>query len=821
MMKREKRRKLHQDNRGGAMVMVLVIIAFITILAGVLMFAAYAGYNMRIVDRHGKDNFYTAETVLDEINVGLQGEASAALNDAYQQVMTNYAVYETESARAINFYSKYFKELETRLADPSATGQYDIGTLRGYLSSDILGDGKGGSAPTGDRADFGTYGAIVESNVDSGTPYKLKITTTTINGTPNVPTGLALEDLKVSYVDESGYVSIISTDIRIAIPNMDFGGASAYPDLDGYCLIADNKLFFENSLGGTVTVKGDAYAGNAEKHIIPAVETKNDPTREDKGEETAIYIDTFGDVCFTTPVFAQAGSLSRLVGGGDVEVARGKLKTTDVELWGENLLLNASSADLTGSTNLSDDLVLNGIGSSAVLSGEYNGFGVLDINEINTPGSGSDFDLNDTQNADSSSAIMVNGKDCRLDLSGLEQLIVGGHSYVKTSTKATEDTNKRNVMMGESIAVKSNQLIYLVPPEALGCRIAEDGTIEETEFGCNPLKLEQYEKIINNPSEYLLLDGHKQIEALDYKSLDNYINQETVAGKSEPAYIPEVVFKQTNAGTLVYCYLRFKDEEAANRYFRDYYNVNTETVNKYTRLYATEIKMADADAMLYLNMAGNALAYTGAAPAEVVRATDSYGNRAQRQDFSVIKQDTYEALKAKMITNKAQLGAAELDQTVFPNIINETRLSDTISKLSSGGRTVKISTEDGTKTVVLTEDDYSINSSTGSDVHMVISLGNVTVERSFEGLVIAKGNITVKGAVNISPLGSTSGSAVDEFTEMLNAHMTSTVNGNEYYVLDVFRDGVNELYGTRTVESLGSERVSMADLINYERWTKK
>ncbi len=808
MMKKRNRKKLHLDNRGGAMVMVLVIIAFITILAGVLMFAAYAGYSMRIVDRQGKDNFYTAETVLDEINVGLQGELSAALNKAYKRVMENYAVYETESARAIHFYSEYFEALQEALENPSAAGEYNIDKLRGYLSPELLGDGNG-ERPA-DGASF-REGAIVESNVDTG-KYRIKITTSTINGTPDVPTGFALEDLKISYVNRSGFVSIISTDIRLGIPAMDFGNASAYPDLGGYCLIADNKLIFENSMGGTVTIKGDAYAGNAQENEIAGA------TGEDRGKNTAIYVNSIGDVRFTTPVFAQAGSLSKLVSGGDVDVARGKLSTVDVELWGRNILLNASTIELKGNTNMSDDLVLNGNGSRVVLAGEYNGFGTLDLNEINAPGSTSEFDFNDAENANGSSAIMVNGRDSRLDLSNLERLILGGHTYIKT---ALTDTDEKNVMMGESIAVKSNQLIYLVPPEALGCWIAEDGTIEESAFGCNPLKLEQYEEIINNPSKYLLLDGNKQIAALDYKTLDNYINQENVAGKAEPAYVPEVVFKQTNAGTLVYCYLRFKDEEAANRYFRDYYNVNADLVNSFMRLYAKEIRMADPDAMLYLNMAGNALSYTGTEQARVVRANDSYAYRNQRQGTSVIKQDTYEALKAKMITNKAQLSAAELEQTVFPNIINETRLSDTISKLGNGSRTVKISTDDGTKTVILTEDDYVIDSSTDSAVHMVISLGNITVGRSFEGLVMAKGDIKVTGAVDIVPLGTTSGTAVEELTEMLNAHKTSTVNGNEYYVLDVFRDGVNTLYGMGSTEGPGSERVFMADLITYERWTKK
>ena len=85
----QNRKKLHKDDRGSAMAMVIVIITFIAILAAILMFISYVGYQMRMLDRAGKDNFYTAETVLDEINVGLQNEVSDAVAKAYENVMTN------------------------------------------------------------------------------------------------------------------------------------------------------------------------------------------------------------------------------------------------------------------------------------------------------------------------------------------------------------------------------------------------------------------------------------------------------------------------------------------------------------------------------------------------------------------------------------------------------------------------------------------------------------------------------------------------------------------------------------------------------------
>ena len=44
---------------------------------------------------------------------------------------------------------------------------------------------------------------------------------------------------------------------------------------------------------------------------------------------------------------------------------------------------------------------------------------------------------------------------------------------------------------------------------------------------------------------------------------------------------------------------------------------------------------------------------------------------------------------------------------------------------------------------------------------------------------------------------------------------------DEYYVLDVFKDGVNYAYGESNVKDTGTESVSMSDLIIYERWSKR
>lgn len=821
MINAEGRKRLYRDNKGSAMVMVIVIIAFIALLASVLMFVSFAGYQMRAVDRRGKDNFYTAETVLDEINVGLQGEISEALGKAYGEVMNNFALYKSANERNKKFHEIYYDDLKKRLwKSSSEQGQYSVAKLQGYLSAESLGDGDG------TRDSFltlgATYGAIVESNLDGvaeSDKYKMDVDNSR----------LLLKDLKVSYVDESGYISIISTDIRITLPSLNFSQASALPNLDSCSLIADDTLLMGNvTAGGNIVIKGDVYAGQM------LIGTPSDPVHSTLNKADVLTLPALlaTKVTFERADDAEPTSLSTVVSRENIELAENStLKTENTELWGRNVTLTSASVELGGTINLKDDFTLSGKNSEAVLKGEYNGFGYLVSGaEEGSGGSGSSGGSSggtgdpaggtDTR-PDSSSAIIVNGRDSILDLSGLERMTISGRAYVSTAYKPTDTTateeekkNQSNILMGESVAVKSNQLIYLVPSEALGCRVDVDGTIGSSEFGCNPLTLVQYEEIITHPDQYCLLDGSRQISVLGYKSLNQYISQESVAGGA-PAYVPEIIFRQTNAGPLVYCYLRFTDEDAANRYFRDYYNINSEQIDRYTKLYASEIKMADD--LLYLNIAGNMLTYEGAEGWSVLASTDSSGNRQQAKRISALKDDVFKSLSAKLMRTSNQLTDAEMERTAFQNIIDETEIAIILHEKHTTEAKIDTLGAAPDSIILTSRNEYVVDGSMPSSVKMIVSLGNVTVKEDFKGLIIAKGNLTVEAgaSITIEPIDP------DAFANILRTKIDELSVGRDYYLLNIFTDGINYVNSGNVSSDTGTERVSFVELISYEKWSKK
>ena len=102
--------KLHKqtDDKGSAMVVVIIAMAFIGILASVLMYMSLLNYQMKANNLQAKDNFYSAETVLDEIRVHMEEQVSTSLGNAYTQILVNYddtSVSEKESKLRYAFLS--------------------------------------------------------------------------------------------------------------------------------------------------------------------------------------------------------------------------------------------------------------------------------------------------------------------------------------------------------------------------------------------------------------------------------------------------------------------------------------------------------------------------------------------------------------------------------------------------------------------------------------------------------------------------------------------------------------------------------------------
>lgn len=104
-------RKLLKDNEGSAIVTVLVIVAFVTILATAILYLALTNFRMKMTERKTEEMFYSTETTLEEIKTGLALEIGKACEEAYIEMLPIYASSDASTRQAI-FLTKAVDKIE-------------------------------------------------------------------------------------------------------------------------------------------------------------------------------------------------------------------------------------------------------------------------------------------------------------------------------------------------------------------------------------------------------------------------------------------------------------------------------------------------------------------------------------------------------------------------------------------------------------------------------------------------------------------------------------------------------------------------------------
>lgn len=227
-------RRAKLNNKGSAIVTVIVVTAFITILATTILYITSRNYMVKQNDYQSKQTFYQAEQTLDDLKAMLANDVSAACEYAYKQTMINYVRDNSSNSRAVRYkkafvdymdalwesgelpdgapnthaykkddeeipvvnslikeYSAYFNKDESEIENHIInTQRYDGGTAEDGENTDDYDEDK---AP-----DIG-----FEKNEDKGQ--------------------FVIKDIVVRYADEKGYVTYIKTDIVMNAPAYNWG----------------------------------------------------------------------------------------------------------------------------------------------------------------------------------------------------------------------------------------------------------------------------------------------------------------------------------------------------------------------------------------------------------------------------------------------------------------------------------------------------------------------------------------------------------------------------------------------------------------------
>lgn len=735
------------DNRGSSILMVILVAAGIGVMAAIALWVSLRNVQMKTTDAEIKESFYSAEGVLEQVKAGVKEKAEAAYKEAVTKDLENFAKYGnssqtpagaasstvSEKARRAEDFKRNFKDTFKRSIDRGSSGEYNIKSISNLVDQSLL------NSPT--------YPYAVVSAMNGGFSRDEGIL-------KDEDDKLVLKGIKVRYVSENEQVSEIVTDITVAVPKPDVAYGTSDLDLFEYAIIGDKGV---EVIAGNVDIKGSVYAG---------------------------FSDALDKQAFVTKANTNVGLYDKtLIANGTVNVANNaSLKASpNQKIWAGGILLDGGRAELTGASYVADDLTLSGERSSAKISGTYKGYG------------------NDKNVAGSSSAIIINGKDSSIDMSGAKEVALAGYSYIATGNERLranstgEARNNKDIKMGESIAVKGNQIAYLMPGEWIGT-----DSNKESKFGHNPLSYDEYKKLLNerdsSGKNYVLVDT----KARAYKTGKTFEDYGVTKSDLDANYTKIFVRPITGISSdgLVYFYVNLPQDKAA-RYFSDFYAADknrAEELKKHTDYYTGTIKSA---AEANIKTVGNYTLYDN----DLVVLPGKTSTIDNTGKF--IK--TFRALCTNLTT---KVKAGQRENEVFRNIINEAVLRGYLA-----GVVKKEVSVNGVKAVI-TSGYYEYNGSSG-DVRLIVALGDVRVSKTFTGTIIARGKVTVNSAGEIK--SDDSGIIKNLISEPL------TAGGSDYFY-KVFRDGEAFAASGSTVSGndlFADGSVDLSKLVSYSNWKKK
>lgn len=188
MIEKKKSLRHKLNNSGAALVTVIVVIAFVSILATVLLYVSGMNYFMKTTDKKIKDSFYDAETALETVKAELMIETKNAFKAAYKEAMVSFESSGTGTTRKIIFNETFVDTLEANINTHIA----EKGSLEAYLKS------------------------VVSSEYVDG----LSVSSTALE--VHKTDGYAiLNDVSLTYT-RNGYTTIITTDFLVKAPEINW-----------------------------------------------------------------------------------------------------------------------------------------------------------------------------------------------------------------------------------------------------------------------------------------------------------------------------------------------------------------------------------------------------------------------------------------------------------------------------------------------------------------------------------------------------------------------------------------------------------------------
>lgn len=849
-------KRILSDNSGSTMLVVVLMVSFVMILATVVTSATMLNLKMKKEGKETTRTFYTSEDAVDEIYAALGRTSMECFNNVYEQELSHvtsgtiniggrevpYATDKTTVNKnfRLNYTYQLIKALGIQTSSGSYEDSYKYSEPDSYFSSIIY-------TSTTDKQgnDFvkklNTY---IEASVDengnkvdnprlsvesiSGIKVDKKVTATDNDGTGLPYYVLTFSDCVVRYITEAGYYSYITFDGRLGMPDMlvDFGtdsnsGTDAFAD---YALVGNTGIEVKPSaqVTNTLTINGSAYAG----------------------KKNGIKI---GD----NSVLSMTGtSANNLVTGGDIAVGGGTLNISDnTNIWCYSLKTLEAQADAVSTINIAsgahtyvkDDLQLDANNSNVVLGGEYYGYGY----------DGNSLDSKAVHYF--SSAIIVNGKNSRLDMNRLNKLVVAGRAYIDFNSLASAGITSDSTAYatGESLSFIGNEEMYLVPSSLIdeGVNPTYGQEADSTGIhlgiqdffgyryinnnaGALPYEVKRIRTAAGNDIYYYYLNFKTEQDKLDYihaviddTAFDNILNSldamVNVAGST---------ITVDNLAAVKQKYTQVRN------YVKNVITLNAKNINSVVSGSFTDNVYSSADMVLVRNSGDvddTADKSGGGSVPESYDFGRDFNDIACR--FTVLCK-ALETLpsknedgsvkyytSAKVDAEKPYLSNYVVDD-VYNNFIDSQAFTEYTNSAEGGilhtiGSYGYIAVNNSYSSIPLEISSGGTNGSVNISEGIVVASGDVVVKQNFTGVIIAGGDIKVENGVTVTA----SRSVVEAILKLGDEAKGAEIKEDADYAADfrkVFRAYSTNSGGQGTAAGKDVGSLTYSDMVVFANWRK-
>lgn len=828
-----------KNNSGSTIVIVLLMTSFVLILSTLITTTTMINLRMKMASSQSTKSFYTAEEAVDEVRAALGVISVECFNTAYEEELTK--LYSTNSTgTTVNnkeanqqMRQKYTKDLLNKMqlfnGVPNADTKIDFYlarptgsfTIASWTADDTQVDEK--KIYTSFISTLNNY---IEDNTKLSVEKVTKITFDVSGVDPLYSYAVGFYDCVVKYLDNSGNYSYITfngavgmPDIEIDFKNDDKVGTLCFAD---YSLVGNGGIILPKN--ASATISGSAYAGTGSS-------TKG----------TALTINEGASLTMAGGYF---------VCGGNIEANNNSgFSANNTSLWAKNInvadgvTINSSSATL----NLQDDLTVDGENSEVNINGSFFGFGYEEGNLAK-------------QRPNYSSAIIVNGLNSHIAFGSIGQLYVAGRAYIKFS-------DDRAYATGESSAVNINQEIYMIPTKLLtnGSKnpsALNDSAASGVSFTCDINA--------NNFFAYDLLASELYESRNAYFDTDgNLVDESTLETDSTTNLITD---SDIRANSKTYYYFKFKDDYARNKYanlilddttFGTYidervnalglsgtsesnYRNNAEKLreqiinakNSFKGLTNSSITGVSINTPGTFSQITSSTSGTLSAAEQKIKYMST--DRALRYDVlnkilaNPLKSDDesgWYASRAELQNDLSSRNPAKYNSInlsnytlgdVFGNIVNEQGLEELLRSGTGPTYSYPRFTDNSNYAVYLLNNSDPTEtlkiSTVGFTSGLVVCTGNVDVDVSFSGVILAKGKITVYSGCTVS-----NGYTEESFKTAIEGWMNSANEAdgtlrNGYDIGHIFR-----FYNTKTTTSSGTltvDKMTYRDMVRIDKWRK-